>query len=117
MGKGRNNMAKRKTKIEIEESSGNVFEDLGFPNPDQELLKARLTLQIYRVIKQRKLTQTQAGEIMFERPLLTPFYERTNRRRRRVENVDAVTFDDGPEAIRLRPIRRAFIHQRGGAIR
>ena len=64
MGKGRNNMAKRKTKIEIEESSGNVFEDLGFPNPDQELLKARLTLQIYRVIKQRKLTQTQAGEIL-----------------------------------------------------
>ena len=57
-------MAKRKTKIEIEESSGNVFEDLGFPNPDQELLKARLTLQIYRVIKQRKLTQTQAGEIL-----------------------------------------------------
>src|SRR2546426_10393470 len=57
-------MAKRKTKIEIEESSGNVFEDLGFPNPDQELLKARLTLQIYQVIKQRKLTQTQAGEIL-----------------------------------------------------
>src|SRR5436190_13183559 len=64
MGKGRNNMAKRKTKIEIEESSCNVFEDLGFPNPDQELLKARLTLQIYRVIKHRKLTQKQAGEIL-----------------------------------------------------
>ena len=57
-------MAKRKTKIKIEESSGNMFEDLGFPNPEQELLTARLTLQIYRVIKHRKLTQTQAGEIL-----------------------------------------------------
>ncbi len=61
-------MAKRKTKIEIEESSGNVFEDLGFPNPDQELLKARLTLQIYRVIKQRKLTQAQGPWSCFRRP-------------------------------------------------
>jgi hypothetical protein len=34
----------------------NVFADLGLPNADQELLKARLTLQIYRVIKQRGLT-------------------------------------------------------------
>jgi predicted XRE-type DNA-binding protein len=57
-------MAKRKTKVEFEESSGNVFEDLGFPHPEQELLKARLTLQIYRVIKHRKLTQAQAGEIL-----------------------------------------------------
>lgn len=57
-------MAKRKTQIKITESSGNVFADLGFPNPEQELLKARLTLQIYQVIKQRELTQAQAGEIL-----------------------------------------------------
>ena len=47
-----------------ESSSGNVFTDLGLANPEQELLKARLTLQIYRTIKGRKLTQTQAGEIL-----------------------------------------------------
>ena len=46
------------------ESSGNVFADLGLPNPEQELLKAQLTLQIYRIIKQRHLTQTQAGEVL-----------------------------------------------------
>src|SRR6266571_4211556 len=57
-------MAKRKTQSNITESSGNVFADLGFPNPEQELLKARLTLQIYQVIKQRKLTQARAGEIL-----------------------------------------------------
>ena len=42
----------------------NVFADLGLPNPEQELLKAQLTLQIYRIIKQRGLTQAQAGEIL-----------------------------------------------------
>ncbi len=54
----------RKQKIEAEESSGNVFADLGLPNAEQELLKARLTLEIYRIIKRRGLTQKQAGEIL-----------------------------------------------------
>jgi predicted XRE-type DNA-binding protein len=44
--------------------SANVFADLGIPNPEQELLKAELTLQIHRIIKQRNLTQTQAGKIL-----------------------------------------------------
>lgn len=47
-----------------EESSGNVFADLGIPNPEQELLKARLTLQIYEIIKKRRLTQAEAGKIL-----------------------------------------------------
>ena len=42
----------------------NVFADLGLPNPEQELLKAQLTLQIYRIVKARKLTQAQAGEVL-----------------------------------------------------
>jgi predicted XRE-type DNA-binding protein len=41
----------------VMESSGNVFADLGLPNAEQELLKAQSTLQIYRIIKQRSLTQ------------------------------------------------------------
>jgi predicted XRE-type DNA-binding protein len=48
----------------ITPGSGNVFADLGSPNPEQELLKAELTLQIYRIIKQRNLTQTEAGKIL-----------------------------------------------------
>jgi predicted XRE-type DNA-binding protein len=48
----------------VEASSGNVFADLGLPNPEQELLKARLTLQIYKIIKERGLTQAQAGEAL-----------------------------------------------------
>ena len=55
---------KKRSGISSEKSGGNVFADLGLPNPEQALLKARLTLQIYRIIKARKLTQTQAGSII-----------------------------------------------------
>ncbi len=48
----------------ITEGSGNVFADLGLPNADQELMKARLTLQIHRIIQKRGLTQTEAGRIL-----------------------------------------------------
>ena len=48
----------------ITESSGNVFADLGVPNPEQELAKAQLALQIYRIIKERGLTQTEAAKIL-----------------------------------------------------
>jgi predicted XRE-type DNA-binding protein len=44
--------------------SGNVFADLGLPNPEQELLKARLTLQIYKIIKARGLTQARLSEVL-----------------------------------------------------
>ena len=56
-------MAKKTTNA-YEQSSGNVFADLGLPHPEQELLKALLTLQIYRDITARDLTQVQAGEIL-----------------------------------------------------
>ena len=55
---------RNKPKIRAQESGGNIFADLGLPNPEQELLKAQLTLQIYKIIKQRGLTQAQAGEIL-----------------------------------------------------
>ena len=57
-------MARKSRPVEYEEGSGNVFADLGLPNPDQELLKANLTLEIFRAIKARKLTQAQAGRIL-----------------------------------------------------
>jgi predicted XRE-type DNA-binding protein len=48
----------------MEKSSGNVFADLNLPHPEQELLKAKLTLQIYRLIKERGITQTEAGKVL-----------------------------------------------------
>jgi predicted XRE-type DNA-binding protein len=53
-----------KTESAVVESSGNVFADLGLPQPDQELLKARLTLQIYSIIKDRGLTQAEAAKLL-----------------------------------------------------
>jgi len=55
---------KMKSPMLAEKSSGNVFADLGLPLPEQELLKAKLTLQIYRLIKSRNLTQAGAGKIL-----------------------------------------------------
>jgi len=43
-------------------SSGNVFSDLGLPNPDEELAKAQLALAIRQRIEFLKLTQTAAAK-------------------------------------------------------
>src|ERR1019366_7170391 len=55
---------KKNSTIRVKVGSGNVFADLGFPHPEREQLKARLTLQIYRLIKDRGLTQAKAGAIL-----------------------------------------------------
>ena len=59
-------------KIRIYQGSGNVFADLGFPNAEREQLKARMALQIYRLIKSRRITQAKAGEILGIRLSLPP---------------------------------------------
>ena len=48
----------------VERSSGNVFADLGYPNPEEALAKSRLTRVIADILKQRGLTQTQAAELL-----------------------------------------------------
>ncbi|MBK9240545.1 MAG: XRE family transcriptional regulator [Acidobacteria bacterium] len=55
---------KKTTRIKVEQSSGNVFADLGFPDPELERFKATLMLQIYRIITARKLTQAEAGKVL-----------------------------------------------------
>ena len=45
-----------------EESSGNVFADLGFRDSEQELLKAKLTLQIHRLVTERAVLQYRGTE-------------------------------------------------------
>jgi predicted XRE-type DNA-binding protein len=47
-----------------EKSSGNVFADLGFPHSEQEMVKAKLTVQIYRLLKERGLTQADAAKLL-----------------------------------------------------
>lgn len=55
---------KKKKPVRTSRATGNLFADLGLPNPEQELLKAKLALQIYRLIKKRGLTQVEAGKIL-----------------------------------------------------
>lgn len=51
-------------KIKVTESSGNVFADLGFKNPEEMMAKANLAILIGDAIKKRKLTQSKAAELL-----------------------------------------------------
>ena len=51
-------------KIEYEIGSGNVFKDLGFPNPEEELMKARLASFIYHIITETGIKKDKAAKIM-----------------------------------------------------
>lgn len=55
---------KRKAKIPVTPSSGNVFADMGLPEPEEELTKAQLASHIRQVIKRRRLTQVAAAALM-----------------------------------------------------
>jgi predicted XRE-type DNA-binding protein len=50
--------------IPAETSSGNVFADLGFDNPEEELLKAKLAREIRTIIKRRRLTQARTAGLL-----------------------------------------------------
>jgi predicted XRE-type DNA-binding protein len=50
--------------IQVEEGSGNVFADLGLPNPEERLAKADLAIRIAGVIRSRRLTQANAARIL-----------------------------------------------------
>src|SRR5208282_5368100 len=45
-------------------ASGNVFADLGFENPREEMLKAKLVGEIRTIAKRRRLTQAEAAALM-----------------------------------------------------
>ena len=52
--------------IKFEESSGNVFLDIGFSKEEaeHELLRSDLAFEIHSILKERELTQAKAGEIL-----------------------------------------------------
>ena len=54
----------KKRDIPVTESSGNVFADLGFHAPEEELTKAQLASHIRQVIMRRRLTQVAAAKLM-----------------------------------------------------
>lgn len=50
--------------VGVVESSGNVFADLGLPDPDERLVKAELARKIREIITKRHLTQAEAAELL-----------------------------------------------------
>jgi predicted XRE-type DNA-binding protein len=54
----------RHADIKVTPSSGNVFADLGFAEPEEELTRAQLASRIQQIIKQRRLTQVAAARLM-----------------------------------------------------
>ena len=58
--------------------SGNVFADLGLPKPDDLLAKAELAAKIIAEIQRRRLTQSQASQILgIDQPKVSALKPRT----------------------------------------
>ena len=54
----------KKDAIEITESSGNVFADIGVAEPEKYLAKAKLAQKINSIIDKRGLKQKAAAEVL-----------------------------------------------------
>src|SRR5205823_7947737 len=50
--------------VAIERGSGNVFADLGLPNPDLALAKAELVQRIRELIAHQRVTQAHTAELL-----------------------------------------------------
>lgn len=59
-------MMKKKEKIEFEESSGNVFADLGLKDADSLLMRAELGSQILKILKNRGLKKQKDVQEVLE---------------------------------------------------
>jgi predicted XRE-type DNA-binding protein len=55
---------KRLGDIEFREGSENIFADIGIPNPEEAMAKAKIAMKISDIIKKKKLTQAKAAKIL-----------------------------------------------------
>ncbi len=51
-------------RVTVSDSSGNVFEDLGRPNAEEQKLKARLAAAINRAVEARGLRQAESARVL-----------------------------------------------------
>src|SRR5438093_6304108 len=54
----------KKPLIPVTPSSGNVFADIGVPEPEEELAKAQLASRIREIVRASRLTQVAAAAVM-----------------------------------------------------
>jgi predicted XRE-type DNA-binding protein len=88
----------------VERSSDTVFADLGFKDPEECLVKAMLVTQIQRLVKERNLTQVQAGKLVgMDQPTISAML-RGQISRFSVERLLRVLTDLGQDvALRMTP--------------
>ncbi|MGK7959442.1 helix-turn-helix domain-containing protein [Crocosphaera sp.] len=48
----------------FEESSGNVFADLGLENADELFIRGKIGIQVIRLVKQRNLKEKEISELL-----------------------------------------------------
>ena len=54
-------MTKTRKRIPVEPSSGNVFADIGLPNPEERQAKARLAFAINEIVRIQELSQAETA--------------------------------------------------------
>ncbi len=52
------------TELIVERGSGNVFADLGLPNPEERLLKANLVIAISQAMKAKRVSQKKLATMV-----------------------------------------------------
>jgi predicted XRE-type DNA-binding protein len=52
------------SKKDYEVGSGNVFKDIGMPNAEEHLVKAQLVFKIDAILKQRRMKQKEAADLL-----------------------------------------------------
>jgi predicted XRE-type DNA-binding protein len=48
----------------FEESSGNIFADLGFDDADEMLMRGKIGIQVVRLLRERNVKQREAAELL-----------------------------------------------------
>lgn len=105
----------RETDIPVTESSGNVFADLGIPEPEEELTKAQLASHIRHVIKRQRLTQAAAATLMgIDQPKVSALLNGrlANFSSDRLMRLLTALGQDVEITIRAKPRDRAYAHIR-----
>ena len=57
-------MNTKKREIEFEESSGNIFADLGFEDADELFTRAQIGFLVFKILEDKKLKQREIASVL-----------------------------------------------------
>ena len=102
---------KRAARIPVIAGSGNVFADLGFREPEEELTKAQLAGLVRQVIARRRLSQVAAAAIMgIDQPKVSALINGrlANFSSQRLMNLLTALGQDVDITVKTKPRNRAY---------